>query len=224
MELIYIIIFLLAIWLSVICRLIVLHPLATVLYAFKDTFFYFKHHKYDYYDAGQLISFQGHFGKGKTLSAVHMAVYDIYMRYNNKEVYERDQKRMVTQKIHIISNATLKTVPYEPLESISQVCCQAYMNKKIDKENRTRTVLIVVLDEASVQLNSRQFKSNIDSQFLNTLLTTRHYHMSFLYTSQKFKLVDALMRSVTQVCIVCKKVWRFMVWYFYDAYSISSAS
>ena len=121
MELIYIIIFLLAIWLSVICRLIVLHPLATVLYAFKDTFFYFKHHKYDYYDAGKLLSFQGHFGKGKTLSVVHMTVEMIYKRYNNKEVYDREQKRMVTQKVHIISNVTLHTVPYEELCSISQV-------------------------------------------------------------------------------------------------------
>lgn len=224
MEFIYIIIFLFALWLSVIFRLIVLHPFATVFYAIKDTFFYFKHHKYDYYDAGMLISFCGHFGKGKTLSAVHMVAEDIYMRFNDKQVYERDQKRMVTQKIHIISNATLKSVPYEPLVSISQVCCQAYMNKKLDRENRTRTVIIVLLDEASAQLNSRQFKSNIDSMFLNTLLTSRHYHMSFLYTSQKFKLVDALMRSVTQLCISCKKVWRFMVWKYYDADEIEYAS
>ena len=93
----------------------------------------------------------------------------------------------------------------------------AYRNKNIDNEMNTRTVVLVLLDEASVQLNSRAFKTNIDPIFLNTLLTSRHYHISFLYSSQKFKLTDALMRSVTQKCINCHKVWRFMVQDVYDA-------
>ena len=131
---------------------------------------------------------------------------------------------MVLQKIHIISNVAFKDIPYEPLESLSQVVCCAYRNKKIDIQNNTRTVVLVVLDEASSQLNSRNFKSNIDPEFLNTLITTRHYHMSFYYTSQKFKLVDALMRSVTQTCINCKKVWRFMVQNYYDADEVEYAS
>ena len=82
----------------------------------------------------------------------------------------------------------------------------------------------MVLDEASAQLNSRNFKTNIDASFLNTLITSRHYHISFMYSSQKFKLTDALMRSVTQKCINCEKVWRFLVQNEYDADEVEYAS
>ena len=88
----------------------------------------------------------------------------------------------------------------------------------------TRTCVIVLLDEASSELNSRNFKTNIDANFLNTLITSRHFNMSLYYTSQKFKLVDALLRSVTQRVIWCEKHWRFITHYFYDADEMEYAS
>lgn len=210
-------------WYSVIARLIVLHPFKTVYYGARDLYFYFKHKQYNEYTAGVLNCYCAHFGGGKTLSIVHYVTL-LFKRYNNKKVWDRGRKKFVLQKIHIISNVDLKSVPYEPLQSLSQVVACAYNNKKIDDEENTRTVVIVLLDEASVQLNSRSFKTNIDPIFLNTLLTSRHYHISFLYSSQKFKLTDALMRSVTQNCINCKKIWRFMVQSVYDADEIEYAS
>ena len=182
-------------WYSVIARLIVLHPVKTIYYGVRDLYFYFKHKQYNEYTAGVLNCYCAHFGGGKTLSIVHYVTL-LFKRYNNKKVWDRGRKRFVLQKIHIISNVDLKSCPYEPLQSLSQVVACAYNNKKIDNEENTRTVVIVLLDEASVQLNSRSFKTNIDPIFLNTLLTSRHYHISFLYSSQKFKLTDALMRSV----------------------------
>ena len=210
-------------WYSVIARLIVLHPFKTIYYSVRDLYFYFKHKQYNEYTAGVLNCYCAHFGGGKTLSIVHYVTL-LFKRYNNKKVWDRGRKRFVLQKIHIISNVDLKSCPYEPLQSLSQVVACAYNNKKIDDEENTRTVVIVLLDEASVQLNSRSFKTNIDPIFLNTLLTSRHYHISFLYSSQKFKLTDALMRSVTQNCINCKKIWRFMVQSVYDADEIEYAS
>lgn len=210
-------------WYSVIARLIVLHPFKTVYYGVRDLYSYFKHKQYNEYTAGVLNCYCAHFGGGKTLSIVHYVTL-LFKRYNNKKVWDRGRKRFVLQKIHIISNVDLKSCPYEPLQSLSQVVACAYNNKKIDDEENTRTVVIVLLDEASVQLNSRSFKTNIDPIFLNTLLTSRHYHISFLYSSQKFKLTDALMRSVTQNCINCKKIWRFMVQSVYDADEIEYAS
>lgn len=210
-------------WYSVIARLIVLHPFKTVFYGVRDLYFYFMHKQYNEYTAGVLNCYCAHFGGGKTLSIVHYVTH-LFKRYNNKKVWDRGRKRFVLQKIHIISNVDLKSCPYEPLQSLSQVVACAYNNKKIDDEENTRTVVIVLLDEASVQLNSRSFKTNIDPIFLNTLLTSRHYHISFLYSSQKFKLTDALMRSVTQNCINCKKIWRFMVQSVYDADEIEYAS
>jgi hypothetical protein len=189
----------------------------------KDFIFYILHREYNYYDAGVLNCYCAHFGGGKTLSIVHY-VSQLFRKYNNRKVWDRGRKKFVLQKIHIISNVRLNSVPYEPLESLSQVVCCAYKNKDIDDKNNTRTVVIVVLDEASAQLNSRSFKTNIDPTFLNTLITSRHYHISFLYSSQKFKLTDALMRAVTQKCISCKKIWRFMVQEEFDADEMEYAS
>ena len=209
--------------LSVEVRLIVRHPINTIRYMIQDAWRYFHDHKYDWYQAGLLNCYFAHFGGGKTLSVVHY-VRVLFERYNNKKVYDRQRKKWVLQKIHIISNVHLKGIPYEELCSLSQVVCCAWRNKKIDEEQNTRTCVLVLLDEASSELNSRNFKSNIDPDFLNTLITTRHFNMSLFYTSQKFKLVDALLRSVTQRTIWCDKRWRFMVQHFYDADEMEYAS
>lgn len=210
---------LMLVWLMVACvpfRLVVLHPFSTVYYTVRDIYHYFKRHTYDLYDGGLLNCYFAHFGGGKTLSVVHY-VRALFKRYNNKKVWDRGRGKFVTQKIHIISNVHLNGVPYEELCSLSQIVCCAWKNKEIDKQQDTRTVVLVLLDEASSQLNSREFKTNINADFLNTLVTSRHFNMSIFYTSQKFKLVDALLRSVTQRCINCRKLWRFMVQYYYDA-------
>ena len=214
---------LILLWVSVIFRIIVLHPIHTVYYAVKDAYYWFKHKGYNYYQAGLLNCYCAHFGGGKTLSIVHY-VTAIFNRYNNRMVWDRGRRKFVRQKIHVISNVDFKSIPYEPLTSLSQVVCCAYKNKDIDNKNNTRTVVIVVLDEASSQLNSRNFKTNIDATFLNTLITSRHYHISFMYSSQKFKLTDALMRSVTQKCINCEKIWRFLVQNEYEADEVEYAS
>lgn len=214
--------FILLFWVSVIFRLIVLHPILTAYCAGKDVYYYFKHHDYDRYDGGLLNCYAAHFGGGKTLSVTHY-VCSLFRRYNNKMVWDKDRKKFVRQKVHIISNVHLNGMPYEALVSLSQVVCCAWRNKKIDVKQNTRTVVLVLLDEASSQLNSREFKTNINPDFLNTLITSRHFHMSLYYTSQKFKLVDALLRSVTQTVINCHKVWRFMCQNFYDADEVEYA-
>lgn len=209
------------IWIPV--RVVALHPFKTVYYACKDAYQYFAYHTYDKYDGGLLNCYFAHFGGGKTLSVVHYVVA-LFKRYNNKKIYDVKQRKWVLQKVHIISNVHLNGVPYEELCSLSQVVCCAWRNKKIDKEQGTRTIVLVLLDEASSQLNSRNFKTNIDADFLNTLITSRHFNMSLFYTSQKFKLVDALLRSVTQRAIWCNKVWRIMVQHIYDADELEYAS
>lgn len=208
---------------SVVFRVTFFHPIKSIRYSILDIYHYFKYRKKDLYNAGMLNCYFAHFGGGKTLSVVHY-VARLFKRYNNKKVWDISRKKFVLQKIHIISNVHLNSVPYEELTSLSQVVCCAWKDKKIDEENDTRTVVLVLLDEASSQLNSRNFKSNIDADFLNTLITSRHFNMSLFYTSQKFKLVDALLRSVTQRCIWCHKVWRIMVQYYYDADEMEYAS
>lgn len=204
-------------------RIITFHPIKTIYYAFVDFYYYFKYKQYNFFEAGKLDCYSAHFGGGKTLSIVHY-VCNIFYRYNNKEVWDRSLNCFVKQKIHIISNVKLFSVPYEPLVSLSQVVSCAYNNKKIDIDNYTRTVVFVIIDEASSQLNSRAFKTNIDATFLNTLITSRHYHINILYSSQKFKLTDALMRNVTQRVINCKKVWRFLIQNVYSADEVENTT
>lgn len=223
MAILLLIVFLVIVSVFVSFRVVVSHPVAAVTYAVKDTFYYFLHRKYDYYNAGLLNCYFAHFGRGKTLSVVHY-VAAVFRRYNNKLVWDSERKKFVLQKIHIISNVHLAGIPYEELASLSQIVCCAWRNKSIDAYNGTRTVVLVLLDEASSQLNSRNFKTNIDADFLNTLITSRHFHMSIMYTSQKFKLVDALLRSVTQTCVSCHKSWRIMVHNYYNADELESAS
>lgn len=223
MVYLYIFVFIIACVLFVPVRIAVAHPFKTIGYAVIDFINYIKHKEWNFMEAGKLNCYMAHFGGGKTLTMAHYAV-EMFNRYNNKPVWDRHRKMFVMQKVHIISNFDLKTVPYEPLVSLSQIVCCGMRNKAIDDVNNTRTVVLVLLDEASVQLNSRNFKTNIDPLFLNTLLTSRHYHISLWYSSQKFKLTDALMRSVTQKCINCNKIWRFLVEKEYDADEMEYAS
>lgn len=204
-------------------RVVICHPINTIKYACIDLYRYFHDKKYDKYEAGLLNCYFAHFGGGKTLSVVHY-VRELFARYNNKYIYDRQRKQWVLQKMHIISNVHLNGVPYEELCSLSQVVCCAWRNKKIDEKEGTRTCVVVLLDEASSELNSRNFKTNIDADFLNTLITSRHFNMSLFYTSQKFKLVDALLRSVTQRAIWCNKKWRIMVQHYFDADEMEYAS
>jgi len=204
-------------------RLFVLHPVKSVYNAARDLYFYFRHKEYNEYKAGVLNCYFAHFGGGKTLTSVHLVVA-LFRRYNNRPVWDKGRRKFVLQKVHVISNVHLSSIPYEELCSLSQVVCCAWKNKQIDEKENTRTVVLVLLDEASSQLNSRSFKTNISPDFLNTLITSRHFHMSLYYTSQKFHLVDALLRSVTQRCIWCHKVWRFMVIYIYDSDEMEYAS
>lgn len=223
MEVIYLFLFVFLVIACIPFRLAVFHPFATVYYGVTDFIQYIAKRKWRLLDGGVLNCYGAHFGGGKTLSMAHF-ITELYNKKNNKKVWDRGRKKWVTQKIHVIANFDLKLIPYEKLESLSQVLACAKYNKQIDEENNTRTVTMVLIDEASVQLNSRNFKSNIDANFLNTLLTCRHYHISLWYSSQKFKLTDALMRSVTQRYIECHKVWRFMCLNEYNADEIEYAS
>lgn len=204
-------------------KIFLVHPFLDVWYFFRDLVIFIAHKEYNNCVTGEMMCFEGLFGKGKTLSAVHY-ILNLYRNYNNKPVWDRGKGKFVTQYVHVISNVKLNGIDYyEHLESLAQVVSQAYANKRLDEENDTKTVLLVLIDEASVQLNSRSFKTNINPDFLNTLLTSRHYHMSMFYTSQRFTLTDKLLRDVTQTVVNCKKIWRLQGQFIYDGYELENA-
>lgn len=203
-------------------RVAVFNPISTIKYGITDLYKEIKFKTSRELSTGQIFAYVGLFGKGKTLSAVHDVV-SLYNKYNGLEVWDFKKGQWITQKVHIISNVELMTVPYEKFESLSQVVQIATTNSALDKQNNTRTCTLVLGDEFSVQLNSRSFKDNINPLFLNTILTCRHHHISLFYTSQRFGHVDALLRQVTSYVIDCNKVWRFMCQGFYDAWEYENA-
>ncbi len=203
-------------------RCAVCHPILTVRYGCVDLYYYFKHNKKNLYHTGELIAYVGLFGKGKTLSAVHKVV-SAYNRYDGLTVWCPRRRKLVTQRIHIISNVSL-SVPYEEFISLEQVVLVGERSRDYDDLHDTLTITLVLGDEFSVQLNSREFKKNIDPLFLNTLLTCRHYYISIYYTAQRFMQVDALLRQVTSSVIDCDKTWRLQGNNEYDAWEMENAT
>lgn len=202
-------------------RCAVSHPVLLSVYGVKDLINYLRHKEYNYCGAGQLIGYVGLFGKGKTLSAVH-CVTSAYKRYDGRLVWCPRRRKIVTQRVHVISNVALK-IPYEELKSLQQIVDAAKRQQELDDLQGVLTVTLVLGDEFSVQMNSRNFRSNIDPIFLNTVLTCRHYYISLHYTAQRFGHVDALLRQVTSRVISCDKLWRFQRLAHYDAWELENA-
>lgn len=193
-----------------------------LFYLPKDIYLYFKHKDYNKCKVGHIIAIIGLFGQGKTLTAVHI-VARMYLRKDGKKVWCSRRKKLVYQRVKIISNVDLR-VPYEKFVSLEQIVYSAENNQKYDDENNTLTVTLVLGDEFSCQMNSRNFKSNISPVLLNTILTCRHYYIAIYYTTQRFNQVDALLRQVTSYCISCNKTWRLQGIDYYDAWQIENST
>lgn len=202
-------------------RCMFFNPHYTLFYFPQDLFYYFKHKKYNNVPIGCLVALVGLFGKGKTLSAVHIVI-DWYLRKNDKMVWCMRRKKMVKQRVKIISNVELN-IPYERLVTLEQVVYCSQKNNIYDDENDTLTITLVLGDEFSTQMNSRNFKTNINSNLLNTILTCRHYNIAIYYTAQRFGHVDALLRQVTSYVVDCKKTWRLQGMDYYDAWEMENA-
>lgn len=203
-------------------RCAVFHPFALVKNGVLDLIRYIRRKEYNLYGTGELVAYTGLFGKGKTLSVVHRVV-SAYKQYDGKPVWCPRRKKIVTQRVKVISNVSL-SIPYEDFISLEQIVLAAENNREYDDVHDTLTVTLVLGDEFSVQMNSRNFKTNIDPLFLNTILTCRHYYISLYYTAQRFGHVDALLRQVTSCVIDCDKLWRFQRLNKYDAWDMENAS
>lgn len=204
-------------------RCLVLNPHYSVYYGFTDLYHFFRYHQWRNGKCGELICYTGLFGKGKTLSAVHTVV-SRYNRYNEKMVFDIHRLKWVLQRVVILSNVELTSVPYVKFENLNQIVELSHDLNDYDLEHDTLTFLYVLGDEFSVQLNSRNFKTNINAQVLNSILTCRHYHMSLFYTAQRFNHVDALLRQVTQEVVECAKLWRLQRQRIYDAYELENCT
>lgn len=197
-------------------RLIIFNPFKSLYYAIVDTIKYFRYKLYNKAKSGSMVAYCGHFGKGKTLSMVNDIVNN-YKKYNNKKWF--DGKEWKQNKVVILSNVVLN-IPYIHLNNAKQITSYFEELKKVN--DKFHYIVYVCIDEASVVFNSRNFKDNINPLLLNSILTCRHYNASIFYTSQKFKLVDALLRSVTQEVCLCNKIWRLARYKVYEADTVEN--
>ncbi|MEG2381851.1 MAG: hypothetical protein RSB38_09165, partial [Oscillospiraceae bacterium] len=124
-------------------RLAVLHPIATLKYVAVDAYRYILQKGYNNCKTGELVAYVGLFGKGKTLSAVHK-VCSMYRRFNDVDVWDRNRQKFVVQKIRIISNVDLTSVPYEKFVSLAQIVAVAENSRLADIDNDTQTITLVL--------------------------------------------------------------------------------
>lgn len=208
---------------SVTLRLIIFNFPDVFRYGLSDLVRYFRYKGWNKCPYGTIRMYIAHnsiaFGCGKTLSAVREVV-DAFQRYDGVPIWDRENKKFVTQRIVILSNVDFKSVPYMKLESLAQFVQLTDDIEDFDRDHDTFTVFYMLIDEASSQLNSRSFKSNFDAPFISRLLTSRHVHANLILTSQRSGMVDKLMRDCCNVYVTCHKLWRFVYHRYYDAYKV----
>ena len=192
------------------------HPIKVFKTAVYDARMYFKHKKYnECKEFGKIRMYCAKgtqvFGCGKTLTAVKDAL-DIYNKYDGLPVWDDEKQEFVTQHVHIVSNVELKTIPYYRWVGEKQFT----EFEKFGFEQQDITIFI--LDEAGAEFNSRNFKNNISMEFLTKLLQSRKNKMSLFLTSQRFGFTDKILRETCDVVYACRKIWRFVMLFEYDAY------
>lgn len=203
-------------------RLFLQNPIKFIIYLFRD--FYNNQKKYKHIPKKPFINcYVGLFGQGKTLSAVHDVV-DYYKTYNGKLVYDDRFHKFLKQEVLILSNVDLKSVPYKKLVNLQQLVEISKYRHILDACKQKRTITVALIDEASVQLNNRNFRNNFNPETLRMLLTSRHsLIMGFYLTSQRFAHMDALLRQVTHNVIECSKFWRVVKNTYYDAWDYENS-
>lgn len=207
---------------SMLFRWCLRHPITVSTVGIKDIKNYFKQKKYNNYTQyGRMIAYTASgaqvFGCGKTLTMVKDAL-SIYHKYDGLEVWDDKKKEFVIQHVHLISNVDLSGsgVPYYPWVDE----CQLSHIEKFGFPDQD--INIFLLDEAATIFNSRSFKTNISEVLLSSLLQQRKYKVIIMTTSQRFKMIDKLIRDTTSMVTTCKKWWRIVITQNFDAYDVEN--
>lgn len=207
-------------------RLVLFHPVLTVKYLILDIYHYFKYKLWRVYKTGRFDCFDSAsgrvFGSGKTLSCVYQLKRD-YKKYNDVLIYDIYSHKWVTQKIIILTNLTLKNIPFIKLKNMDMILDTIEKNNK-NKEDDVLYSYIVLLDECQNSLNNRDFKSNFSGSLLKALTESRHYNMNFIYSCPHFSGVDLILRQCTSLNYKNNKIWRFQLQSVYDAQDVENAT
>lgn len=199
----------------------ILHLPTCLKSTYKDIRKYIKHKEKNICPyVGRIFTFVASgsqaFGSGKTLSMVQWLRF-VYKKYNGLPVWDDENSCMTIQHIIIISNVELRDIPYIPFRGRDQ-----FVN--IDKlKHSPQDVIIFAIDEAGMEFNSREYKTNLPTDFLVRLLQVRHNKVSFCMTAQRFSFIDKLLRNCTGIVTTCLKKWRIVRLQEYDGYILENA-
>lgn len=197
-------------------RIVARHPFKFVYYAVVDSYNYIRHKDWNLLKSGDIVCYcSPNFGGGKTLSSVAY-IRSIYLQYHDKPVYDPERGKFVTQKIILYSNVEFNDIPFVKLESMSQISSLAKNGHVYDDDNDVLTQIIIFIDEAMSELNSRSFKDNFNPLLLKDLVTIRHNRMNVFLTAQDFSKIDTLLRTTCTKVIYAFKTWRIVVHKYYD--------
>lgn len=150
-------------------------------------------------------------GSGKTLYAANY-VQNIYNKYNNKKQKNRETGELFTNKIIVMSNIKLYDIDdYIDFKSFEQVKQFVELKNKLEEENpNIKYYLYVLIDEASIFLNSSKYKDKdnpITVETLNDLCQVRHNQIqSILFTSQRFEMCNINARRLSSFVKTCRLV------------------
>ena len=220
MKLIIIVLFVMALMFFPRFRFALKHPLICCRGAFNDAYDYVKHkRKNECKEIGKVFLFTASgskaFGSGKTLSMVRYVTL-LYKRYNNLDVWDEDTKTFVKQRVIVISNIELYSIPYIPFVGREQ-----FVN--LDKLGYTNhDVVLFCIDEAGMEFNSRSYKDNLPTDFLCRLLQVRHNRCSVILSAQRASFIDKVLRQICGVVTTCDMKWRIVRLQDYDAYALEN--
>lgn len=202
------------------------HPRVVISNAIVDLYRFIKYKEWNRLkDYGRMDIYiadeRQPFGSGKTLNAV-ASVLDIYHKYNDVNVFDFDKGEFVKQYVHIFSNIKILSAPYVPLYNTYQLIQIA--NGEGVPDDGNEHVYVFLMDELGRLFNNRDWKTNINSDFLGALLQQRKNHIIIKGTVQDYSLFDATMRKICTSVYSCSKKWRFLRLQEYYAKDIERAN
>ena len=212
-------------------RYSLMHPIKTVSNAIKDVYEYIHYKRYNEFRGyGKIENYIANsnqaFGCGKTLTMVNQVI-DIYNRYDGKYVYDYEKGIFVKQRIRVFSNVAFTNIPYIPFTGITQFARLEEYYKTVsypyDEPFQTQDIIIFAVDEIGHVFNSRDFKTNFSTETLTRMLQVRKNKVLWIGTSQRWSLIDKIIRETSSEVTTCRKWWRFVLLQTYDAWELENA-
>lgn len=79
----------------------------------------------------------------------------------------------------------------------------------IQKIRFSYTPWVIIIDEAGINANSKDGRSETNRILIETLFLARKYNCSFIWISQRFGSIDVNARELSDLILKMRKIWRW---------------